>query len=337
MPKPGDGEAQKWIAAFTSMFKKPETIEILEKRPGRRGRIPGPTTIRQYGYSLRWINQRMDGFVVGEKVPCPEDVLDYMETAKVDEGRRKNVYVAMKMWHLAKGNTSCCEKYSSHLKRCCDAIANQKEKQTLTKSQSKNWIDHKDLKKFAAQMRTDVLAFPKKQIWGKPEYTKATLAFVILFHMKHPVRRDLFTVRYGSGEHANYLDENAKEIVLRKYKTSDTHGEQRFKLSRPMWTIAQRLIAQQRMRDISSGYLILNTYFKPMKSNGFSQWFSREMAKRCEAAKGKRVGCTMMRRIVITHLNKNQKTWSERKAIADKCMHSVKTHESYRVTQPATA
>ena len=88
MPKSGDGEAQKWIAAFTSLFKKPETIEILEKRPGRRGRIPGPTTIRQYGYSLRWINQRMDGFVVGEKVPCPEDVLDYIMPRSTRVGAR---------------------------------------------------------------------------------------------------------------------------------------------------------------------------------------------------------------------------------------------------------
>ena len=337
MPKQGDGEAQKWIAAFTKMFAKPETKEILEKRPGRRGKVPGASTIRQYGYSLRWINERMDGFVVGEKVPCAENVLEYMENSKVDNGRRKNVYCALKMWHLAKGEPSCCEKYSTHLKRCCDALACQQEKQVLTKSQKKNWIEHKELKKFAAKMRDEVLAFPKKQIWGKPEYTKATLAFVILFHMKHPVRRDLFTVKYGLGEHENYLDEDAKEIVLTKYKTSDSHGEQRFKLSRPMWTIAQRLIAQQKMRDISSDYLILNTYFKPMKSNGFSQWFSREMAKRCEAAKGKRVGCTMMRRIVITHMNRNQKTWSERKEQAGKCMHSVKTHESYRVTQPETA
>ena len=335
MPKQGDGEAAQWISAYESMFAKPEILEVLQKRPGRRGRVPGPATIRQYGYSLRWINQRMDGFVVGEKVPCPEEVLEYMENAKVDEGRRKNVYVAIKMWHLGKGETSCCEKYSSHLKRCCDALANQREKQVRSKRQNKNWIDYKDLKKFAARMRDEVLAFPKKVIWGKPEYTKATLTFVILFHMKYPVRRDIFTVKFGSGE--NYLDEATKEIVLTKYKTSDKHGEKRFKLSRPMWTIAQRLLIQQKMRDISGDYLILNTYFKPMSANGFSQWFSREMAKQCEMAKGKRVGCTLLRHIVITHLNRNQKTFSEKKALAEKCMHSVKTHESYRVMQPANA
>lgn len=330
MPKISDGEAGKWMAAYDGMFKKADIIDILKKRPGRRGKIPTASTIRQYAYNLRWLNQRMDGFEVGEKVPSPETVLDYVENAKLDAGRRKNVYVALKMWHLGKGECSCCEKYSTHLKRCCDELANLQEKQVKSKRQKKNWIDYKELKKFASQMRDEVLAFPKKMIWGKPEYTKATLTFILLFHMKHPVRRDLYTVRVRTKE-GNYIDESTKEIVLTKYKTSETHGEQRFKLSRPMWTIAQRLLSQQKMRDINTDYLILNNYFKPMTGNGFSQWFSREMAKHCQSAKGKRVGCTMLRHIVITHLHRNQKTWSEKKEMADKCMHSVKTHESYRV------
>ena len=331
MPRISDGEAKKWIDAYESMFAKPSVKELLEKRPGRRGKVPSKTTIRQYGYCMRWLAERMDGFEAGESIPCPEDVLQYMEEAKISNGRRKNIYVAMKMWYLGKENPSCCEKFSTHLKRCCDALANEGEKQIRSKRQNSNWVNYKDLKKFAATMRDEVLAFPKRMIWGKPEYVKATLTFVILFHLKHPVRRDLFTVKYGPGEHANYLDLQNKTIVLSKYKTSDAHGVTTLRLSRPLWTLATRLIAQQKMRDIKTGHLILNTYFKPMSSNGFSQWFAREMQKHCEAAKGKRIGCTLMRHIVITHLNRNQKTFSEKKALADKCMHSVKTHETYRV------
>ena len=141
MPRISDGEAKKWIDAYESMFAKPSVKELLEKRPGRRGKVPSKTTIRQYGYCMRWLAERMDGFEAGESIPCPEDVLQYMEEAKVSNGRRKNIYVAMKMWYLGKENPSCCEKFSTHLKRCCDALANEGEKQIRSKRQNSNWVN----------------------------------------------------------------------------------------------------------------------------------------------------------------------------------------------------
>ena len=139
---------------------------------------------------------------------------------------------------------------------------------------------------------------------------KGTLAFLMLFHLKHPVRRDLFRVRVDSTE-GNYLDRENKSIVLTQYKTSQTYGRKDFKLSRPMWTIATRLIQQQKNRNMNAIHLIVNSYFQPMKPNGFSQWFQRELIHHCEVAKGKKCGVTLMRHIVITHLNRNEKCGPE--------------------------
>lgn len=329
MPRIGDGVARIWRQALEKKFAQEKVKEEISKPPGRKCKPPSAQTLRQYAYQLRWISQRMDGFETGVKVPPPEEVLEYMENAKINKHRRRNVYVAMKMWHTGCSECSCCEKYSTHLNRCCDEISAGLEKQKKTKRMEKNWIEFRELKKFAGKLRDEVLKYPKKEVWTKEQYVKATLCFLMLFHLKYPVRRDLYRVRVDTTE-GNHLDREKKSIVLTEYKTSKTYGRKEFILSRPMWTIASRLMQQQSMRNMEVTHLILNSYFEPMKPNGFSQWFQRELARYCESAKGKKCGVTMMRHIVITHLNRNEKSIQEKKDLADKCMHSVKMHDQYR-------
>ena len=81
----------------------------------------------------------------------------------------------------------------------------------------KNWIEYRDLKKFAGKLRDEVLKYSKKEVWSKSQYVKGTLAFLMLFHLKHPVRRDLYRVRVDKNE-GNYLDRENKSIVLTQYK-----------------------------------------------------------------------------------------------------------------------
>lgn len=332
MPRAGDGEANKWYAKLQELYSQESVVEAIQKRPGRRGRVPSQQTLKQYAYQLRWIAQRLDGFETGKTVPSPEDVLDFMEKTKVSDARRKNVYVAMKMWHTGCEECSCCEKYSTHLQRCSEKVAEAYDNQCKTMRQQKNWVNHGDLKKAVAKMRDEVLKYDKNIIWTKEKYIKATLTFILLFHLKYPVRRDLYTVQLRpTAETANFLDEDKKAIVLRKYKTSEKYGEQVFRLSRPMWTIAQRLKIQQRMRDLPQNYLLLNSYWKRHSAHGFTQWFAREMGNHCEVAKGKKLGCTMLRHIVISHVNKSSRKIKERREFAHKIGHSEKTHERYRV------
>ena len=59
----------------------------------------------------------------------------------------------------------------------------------------KNWIEFRELKKFAGKLRDEVLKYPKKEVWTKKQYVKATLGFLILFHLKYPVRRDMYRAR----------------------------------------------------------------------------------------------------------------------------------------------
>ena len=98
MPKTGDGIARQWEEAMQKKFAEDKVKEEVSKRSGRRCKVPSNQTLRQYAYQLRWISQRMDGFETGVKVPPPEEVLEYMENAKINKHRRRNVYVAMKMW-----------------------------------------------------------------------------------------------------------------------------------------------------------------------------------------------------------------------------------------------
>ena len=166
---------------------------------------------------------------------------------------------------------------------------------------------------------------------------KAQLAFILQFHLRHPIRRDLATVKWSSrkdkqwGEKDNYIDNETHEIVLNCHKTCRHKGQHRIRLNRLLWRIWGMLQIQQQKRGWKyHGHMLLNTHYKPMTSNGYTVWLKREM-KRCPGCEKKAIGCMIIRHCCITHKRRNEMTNEEKEKFSKKCMHSAKQNDNYRI------
>ena len=110
--------------------------------------------------------------------------------------------------------------------------------QKRTTKQNKNWVEHSELKKFAIKLRDETYKLDKHSFWSKEEVMRGQLAFILLFHLRYPIRRDLATVKWSNnkkqewGEEDNYLDQENKQIVLQRHKVWKHKGTVRFSLSR---------------------------------------------------------------------------------------------------------
>ena len=306
-------------------------FELLKEKLCDSDKCPSDSTLKTYAYSLAWMAERIDGFN-GDKVPDCDTIMKYMNGNKVAHSRRLSSYTALKVWHNCHGEKDCSSKYCTPLilaKREQDA---HYAKQERSKHQNKNWVDFKVLKKYAACIRDKTIHLDKNKLWTKDEYAMATLAFILQYHLVYPIRRCLCTVKWGI-EHSdteNYLDWNKQSIVWNVHKTAKWKGPIVHKLSRQMWRLFGLLRKQQKMRDITSGPILLNRYWKPMTKNGYSSWLKREM-KKCHGCADKEVGCLIIRHAVITHKRRHCMTNAQREKFANQCMHSSKTNDDYRV------
>ncbi len=89
---------------------------------------------------------------------------------------------------------------------------------------------------------------------------------------------------------------------------------------------------QHRLRDITDGHLLRNMFWKPLNPNAMTSY----LAKRCEChypcCQGKKMGCCLLRHIVISWRKRNELTLADRAKLAADCMHSPAQQELYRVT-----
>ena len=295
---------------------------------------PTDATLRTYGYSMNWLQTRMEGFdVEKELVPESEAILEYMDENKVTTNRRIQSFTAMKVFHRCMGQSAKSKKYCTPLVTCKRQQDAEYNKQRRTAHQSKNWVEFKVLKKFAAGLRKKVFALNKNEIWDKEAFADAQLACILQYHLTFPIRLDLCTVQWGvePSEDYNYVDMKSQSIVYHKHKLSRWRKEPfTHQLSRPMWRLLRLLIKQQKLRDHTSGMVLLNRYGRKMTKNGYSSWFKREM-KKCPGCECKEVGCLILRHSVITHKRGGCMTIEKRGKFADQCMHSVGCNEQYRV------
>ena len=144
----------------------------------------------------------MDGFTKDE-LPQAEDVILYMEENAVPTRRRQMSYNAMKVIHNIRGNHAESKKYAMPLLQCKRKLQQDYDKQERTERQKSNWIDYTELKCQAKKLREEAFKLPKGELWDKEQYARAQLAFILTFHMKYPIRRDLCTVKYEVYEWCN--------------------------------------------------------------------------------------------------------------------------------------
>lgn len=328
MPKVTNGEYKPW---FNELCSK-KCIGCSEDR------VPTESpTLRNHAYNIAWLARRMDGFD-SEKllVPEPEKVIDYLSTAKVSCERKSNSYSAMKVWHRCHEQANESMKYApALLESKCERKKGEMEQKRSAK-ENKHWIDHKCFKKIVNELvdRTKAVARNKKygERWSKQEYIDATMAFITLFHSKYPLRNELHSVRWGETEweaNDNYLDMDAREIVLNKYKTSKYHGPVRFKLTRGMWQLWRWIYRQQVLLGLPSKYVILGKHWRKLSSQGIANFVSTELGK-FEDCKGKRVTLMRLRHIKITHFLKNDRPLKKHAQFARNCLHTMSQSHRYR-------
>ena len=290
------------------------------------------SSIKTYCYNVCWMARRIDGFEDGQ-LPKPEAVIDYMDEHKIPSRRRQSTYTAMKVFHNARNEPEQSAKYGQPLVDVKHAIENAYAKQERNEKQKKNWVEYGCLKKHAKELREGALALDKNRLWTKEDFGKAQLAFILAFHLKNPIRRDLCTVQYGKDvdkTKGNVLMEKARKIIFREHKIKKTTPVFEFILDRNQWRLLQLLRKQHKLRGMTSGTLLLNSYWRPMSRNGFSAWMKRYMGK-LEACKGKSVGCLAIRHSVITHHRRHDSKLNERDEFAYRCMHSPQQNEFYRI------
>ena len=308
-------------------------MEAFKKKLCDAESCPSDSSLRTYAYAISWLEDRME-FPEGKIPPC-EDILEYLENAKVTNTRRAAVYTALKKWYGSCGDRCNCEKYSGPLVRAKQALDADYRKQKRNDKQSKNWVEHTDLKKFANQIRDETFKLDKHTFWSKEQFMRGQLAFILLFHLRYPIRRDLATVKWTSKKkhewsaEDNYLDPEKKQIVLQRHKVWKHKGTVSFTLSRQLWRLWSLLRRQHIKREIKGGKILLNKHYKGMTPNGFSSWMSREM-KQCPGCEKKKISCMIIRHCCITHKRRHEMTNEQKKKFASECMHSEKTNNQYR-------
>ena len=288
------------------------------------------SSVRTYCYNICWLAKRMDGFSETD-LPDPENVIKYCEDNDVSLKRRQMSYSSMKVLHNARDEIAQSRKYAAPLTDVKHKLTAELDKQERTERQKACWVDFHDLKKNAKMLTAETVALDKNSLWTKEQFARAQLAFILTFHIKYPIRRDLCSVQYGVPETDNEGNKLiGKEIVLRDHKVKKFIPEFRFRLDRTMWRLVQLLRKQHALRGITSGFLLLNRYWKRMHPNSYTNWMKREMGK-LESWKGKSSGCLAIRHSVITHRRRNDSTLEKRKEFARCCMHGIAQSEHYRV------
>ena len=290
-------------------------------------RYSNEQTRKSYAYSLCWICDRC-GFADDETPPVLDEIVNWLDEAKVGSERRKNCYKVLRTLHQIRGEHDKADPYKPLLSQL-----NVPPSQEKTKREKASWVDIRELKAAAKKLRAQTYALPKKELWSKTDYKTAQLAFLLTFHLKFSVRRDICQVRYNAADptQGSVLLDATHEVVIRTHKTRAQYPEVKLKLDRDMWRLAQLLRKQHALRGhTGEGYLIRSSNWKPLTPNAFTMWFKRELSRCCECCAGKSLGCSMLRKIKISHKRRHEMSLADKTQLAKECMHSVATSEIYR-------
>ena len=210
-------------------------------------------------------------------------------------------------------------------------------KQVKTPSQKKNWIDYDEVVKVFENIQKDVRHFKinRKKVITLKEKRLLQQLTALHTYMYFPVRCDFCEMKIldikdfeklsdEDKQKFNYLivNKNKKEFHINQFKNSRYVGGKVF----PVPSKLSRTINIWLKHNPSGYYLVQENGVKPMNSNNLSKFITTIFQERV----GKNIGTTLLRHIVVTKDLKGEKTILEKKAIADKLMHSPAMSQLYR-------
>lgn len=132
-------------------------------------------------------------------------------------------------------------------------------------------MDYQTLKKATKCLRDSIFDLNKSKLFSKQEYGRLQLAFIMTFMLDKTVRRDLATVNYR-GKGPNTLDTDTHEVTFTKYKTAKFYGPKKYTLTREQWKLFSWMRNQHRLRGITDGHLLRNTYWRPLIPNALTSY-----------------------------------------------------------------
>ena len=71
-------------------------------------------------------------------------------------------------------------------------------------------------------------------------------------------------------------------------------------------------------------------YWRPLVPNAMTSYLRTQCARHLPCCEGKSIGCSLLRKIVISWMKRNEMTWEQKDSVAKNIMHSADEQERYR-------
>lgn len=207
--------------------------------------------------------------------------------------------------------------YQEKKKNINVAYFEKQSEQAKNEKESENWVDFKTLKKYPAYWKKQYMANKNEQNAFNWFVSSLYIGFNYL-----PPRRNIYnTMKYyvkaPINEKNNYFLDSPtlKQFVINDYKTSWKYGQQILKI--PKNSQLLKALTAYRLYNKSSDLLLSPKSKKFLTSQLMTGALNRIFAKT-----GKKIGSSMLRKIFISHIYRNDKGKKYRGELARKMGHS---------------
>ena len=291
-------------------------LEILQGRP--------EGTQRKYETELRNIYANIDTIVPFEAtlVWLREKWPDVVRHILAQNQTRRHTQFAM-CAGIAKNRDMPLHNAASDLQREHPARTPTAERNEREES---NWVDFKDLQALAKRFDTRVAALKAPLSTEDITLLYQHLMLSMCTDMP-PLRNEPSEMRVVTdlAEAANQdnvlqcLPRNKFLIHLRKFKTVGKYGEKTLDLPPKV----EKAIARS-LKLLPRDWLLtqVRDTSKPLKTTGMSTLFAAVLPD-------KNLGSSIARKIYVSHIFRNDKSWAEREKLATRMQHSASTAGEY--------
>lgn len=225
--------------------------------------------------------------------------------------------------------------YSDRLKVLNTEYMNELKKQQKTETQKKNWIEYDDIIKLVdlLMLRVKTEITKSKQKLTNREFDMLQQAIILKTYINFPLRNDFANMKIIKKKdeqdmNNNYLviDGSNMAFHINNYKNRSRLGSRVYDIPLNL----RRLITLWLRFNNSGYYLIKSDRVSPMNPNNITKYLNKIFEKEYN----KKISSSMIRHILISHINKDKPTIlqkeEEEKAIENKFLHSELLNDLYR-------
>jgi len=233
------------------------------------------------------------------------------------------------------------EIYRKELNRLNEVYDENMKKQKKSQKQQDNWIDYDDIINVVRDLKRQMTIMKlnkKKSLTKKERIVLQKYAFLVLF-LEYPYRNNFHSLKKISEKDYKKIEDEHKgnwiisnknnkpiKIILHDYKTSNKYGM----IDVPIPSKIGNVLKLHNRHNSDSEYLFntINNNLKPFTSNSFTKYIQSIFS---EYYPDKSIGSQLLRNIIATHMNKDEKSIEEKQEEEDKIqkkfLHSKQVNE----------